>query len=110
MSSPIKEAVEEYVRVSQYLLEQSKSLGVVRRQKTELGELILKYLVANDSDAIATTDVNLIKKDSKRTESLKPDSIIEVLNRHGLDAKKIMDDINSSRKTSVKQVISLKKK
>jgi hypothetical protein len=108
--SAIKVAVDEYVRVSRYLLEQTKTLSAVRRQKLELGEEILKYLVAEDSEGISSADVNLIKKDSKRTEGLKPDTIIDVLNRHGLDAKKLMDEINSSRKTSVKQVISLKKK
>ena len=109
-TSAIKLAVDEYVRVSKELAEQSKSLGVVRRNKNELGELILKFLRANDSEGIGAADATLVMKDSKRTETMSKELIKDVLQKHGLDADKIINDIQASRKTSVKQVISIKKK
>ena len=109
-TSAIKIACEEYIRVSKELAETAKNLSLVRKNRNELGDLILAFLRKNDSEGIGAADANLIMKDSKRTESMSKDLIKDVLQKHGLDADKIINDIQASRKTSVKQVISIKKK
>ena len=105
-----KAACEEYVNISRALAEQAKTAGVLRRTKNEYSELIMAFLRKNNYEQASVKDASLVMKDSKRTETMSKDLIKDVLQKHGLDATKILEDIQSARKTSVKQVISIKKK
>ena len=109
-TSAIKLACEDYIRISKELSENAKAMGTLRRMKNDYAEMIRSYLVAKNGTELQVQEANarLILKDSKRTESMSKDIVADVLRKHGLDAEKIINDIQSSRKSTVKQVISFK--
>ena len=107
----LREATNEYVRVHKQIVAASKELAAVRKQKAELGAVILSVLEQNNIDQVnpKDSDLQLIRRESNRTEGLKPDLIASVLRENGLDVEKILNDINNRRIKTTKAVLSCKK-
>lgn len=84
-----KEAVKEYIAVHDQLNETSKQLKEVRKKKTELAEVILDFMRANDIDECALQDGKLVRKESKRVEGVKKEHILGEL-------KKVVDEARAS--------------
>ena len=107
----LREATNEYVRVHKQLAAATKELSAVRKKKAELGALILSVLEQNNIDQVhpKDSDIQLIRRESNRTEAMKPEIVASVLREHGLDADEILSKINDRRVKSTKAVLSCKK-
>jgi hypothetical protein len=107
----LKAAISEYTKVHTQIASAMKELGVVKRQKAELGEVILSFLEQNNVNQIHDREgnVDLIRKESTRTEGIKKDYILKALRDAGVDAEKIMIEIDNQRAKNVKSVLKYKK-
>jgi len=107
----LKAAIQEYTRVHQHITEVSKELAVIKRQKAELGEVILSTLEQQNIDQVHDKDANvdLIRRESIRTEGIKKVYIIKALRDAGVDADKIMNEIDNQRLKTNKNVLKYKK-
>jgi hypothetical protein len=107
----LKAAISEYTKVHKQLFDAMKEINFVKRQKAELGEVILSFLEQNNVNQIHDKDgnVDLIRKESTRTEGIKKDMIMKALRDAGVDAEKIMNDIENQRTKNTKAVLKYKK-
>ena len=111
-TSVFKEAVKEYIRVHDQLLDAAKQLKDVRKKKSELADVILSFMRKNNIDECTTGDNGrLARKECKRTESLKQDHILGELravvgeNR----AEEILDNITKKREVTLKDSLVRRK-
>ncbi len=107
-----KEAVKEYIRVHDELIEAGKQLKDVRKKKTELAEVILEFMKKNNIDECATSDNGrLVRRESKRVESLKQDHILGELRAVVGDnrAEQILDSIVKKREVTIKDSLTRRK-
>jgi hypothetical protein len=74
-----KDAVRTYVELHDELLKSQKTLRDMRTKKDELGKAILDFMRVNKIDEFQVGDGKLQRKNSKRTEGLKKEYIINSL-------------------------------
>lgn len=74
-----KDAVRTYVELHDELLKSQKTLKDMRNKKNELGSAILEFMRRNKIDEFQVGDGKLERKNSKRTEGLKKEYIINSL-------------------------------
>jgi len=86
MSSPpqltegtFKDGVRAYIELYDELLASGKALRDLRKKKDELGQAILKFMKDNRIDEFQVGDGKLMRKNTKRTEALKKEYIINSL-------------------------------
>jgi hypothetical protein len=106
-----KEAVKEYIAVHDQLNETSKQLKDVRKKKTELAEVILEFMKANDIDECALQDGKLVRKESKRVEGVKKEHILGEL-RKVVDesrAGELLDNIFNNRAVTTRDSLTRSK-
>lgn len=104
----LKDAVEEYVKLHKQLTAANKELSVFRKQKAELGQVIITYLNSQEIDRIKKGDTLLVKKESTRQASMSRDHVMTALRSAGVDAEKVMKDIDSLRDKKTKNTLSCK--
>ncbi|AGE57652.1 hypothetical protein ATCVNTS1_443L [Acanthocystis turfacea Chlorella virus NTS-1] len=105
-----KQSVKEYVSISNQINKAQKDLALVKRQKNELGELILDFMRENKYDAVSSENATILLKSSTRRTGLKEESIIaaakEFLGEH--EVEKFMQKLDSTRETVTKEKINVK--
>lgn len=74
-----KDAVKAFIELHDELLAQQKQFRDLRRKKVELGEGIIAFMKSNGIDEFQVGDGKLMRKASKRTESVKRDHILNTL-------------------------------
>ena len=86
MSSPpqltegtFKDGVRAYIELYDELLASGKALRDLRKKTDELGQAILKFMKDNRIDEFQVGDGKLMRKNTKRTEALKKEYIINSL-------------------------------
>ena len=77
--SSFKDGVRTYIELYDELMRSSKALREMRRKKDELGASILKFMKNNQIDEFQVGDGKLLRKNTKRTEALKKEYIINSL-------------------------------
>lgn len=96
-----KAAVRTYISLHDEILAGQKALAQVRKKKTELAQVILEFMKQHDIDECALADGKLVRKQTKKLESLKKEHILDELKRGlGLDGEKaesILVNIYSKR-------------
>jgi len=107
----LKAAIQEYSRIHAELSKTAKEMAIVKKQKLELGEVILAFLDQQNVDQVrdASNNIDLIKKESIRTEGIKKEYITKALRDAGVDVEKVMADIDSQRMKTSKSVLKCKK-
>lgn len=74
-----KDAVRTYIEIYDELTKSSKTLREMKKKKDELGASILAFMRHNKIDEFQVGDGKLMRKNSKRTEALKKEYIINSL-------------------------------
>ena len=77
--STFKDAVRTYIEVYDELTATSKMLRGMKKKKDELGDAILAFMRDNKIDEFQVGDGKLMRKNTKRTEALKKEYIINSL-------------------------------
>ena len=77
--STFKDAVRTYIEVYDELTATSKMLRGMKKKKDELGDAILAFMRNNKIDEFQVGDGKLMRKNTKRTEALKKEYIINSL-------------------------------
>ena len=98
--STFKDAVRTYIEVYDELTATSKMLRGMKKKKDELGDAILAFMRNNKIDEFQVGDGKLMRKNTKRTEALKKEYIINSLKAALGDEGKVeamMTQMNSHR-------------
>jgi hypothetical protein len=104
-----KERVKEFVELHDQLAASSKQLTALRKKKDEMSQGILVYMKENGLDECELSDGKLSRRTSKRTETLKRDTIAEVLKATVGDEKKVatcIDRIFSQRPFTISETLA----
>lgn len=98
-----KNAVKEYVQLHDQIIEASRSMKDIKKRKEALGDAVLEYMRTKDIDELQMVDGKLMRKQSKKTESLKKEHIINELKRvDPSTAENIFINICSQRQVETK--------
>lgn len=109
-----REAVNLYVKLTNEISRVTKMMTQYRKQRNNLGETIILYMKSNQIDEchIDGEEKKLVRRESKRTESLKKDAIIDAFKSvlGGDEARALMLTTNlfSSRNVAYKDALSLR--
>lgn len=98
--STFKDAVRTYIELYDELANSSKTLREMKKKKDELGDAILAFMRNNKIDEFQIGDGKLMRKNTKRTEALKKEYIINSLKAALGDEGKVeamMVQMNSHR-------------
>lgn len=108
-----KSIAEEYAEVSKQITDLNKRARELKNQKDQIGESILSFMQTKNIDEAELPGIGkIVRKTSKRTESLKPELILATLTSAlGDEAKATaaLQDMNSQRTIVEKEVIALTK-
>ena len=74
-----KDGVRTYIELHDELTRSSKTLREMKKKKDELGNAILAFMRDNKIDEFRVGDGKLMRKNTKRTEALKKEMIINSL-------------------------------
>lgn len=77
--SSFKDGVRTYIELHDELTRSSKTLRDMKKKKDELGSAILAFMRDNRIDEFQVGDGKLMRKNTKRTEALKKEYIINSL-------------------------------
>lgn len=110
-ASVFADAVKQYIELHDQITEAGKQLREVRQRKEELAQIILQFMKSNDIDECAVRDGKLVRRESKSTEGIKKDHIIDELKDvvGESEAKALLDRINSKRETRTKESLARRK-
>jgi hypothetical protein len=104
-----KDAVKVYIQLHDEIAKSSKQLREIRKQKDAVGETILAWMRGNAVDECELPDGKLVRKTSKRTETLKKEIVLDELkNVIGDEAKAVacLQNIFSRRGVVEREVLS----
>jgi hypothetical protein len=108
-----KEIAEQYAEVSKDITGLNKRVRDLKTQKDQIGESILAFMQSKNIDEAELPGIGkIVRKKSKRTETLKPELILATLTTAlGDEAKatQALQDMNSQRSITEKEVITLTK-
>ena len=110
-----REAVNLYVQLSKEIDKVTKMMTQYKKQKTLLGETIIIYMKSHEIDEchIDGEEKKLIRRQSKRTETLKKDEIIKAftsaLNGDEPRALMLVTNLFNNRTVNFKDALSLRK-
>jgi hypothetical protein len=104
-------AVLEYIEADDKVKSTMAELKVVRKKQSELAATILEFMRKNDIDECTNEHGRLVRRESKRTEPLKPDHIMAELRKELGEGKAddVLQRINNKRETIVKDSLSRRK-
>ena len=95
-----KDAVRTYIEVYDELMASAKALREMRKKKDAIGASILGFMKARKIDEFQLGDGKLMRKNSKRIETLKKEYVIQGLKAAlGDDARAdaVMSQMNANR-------------
>jgi flagellar basal body-associated protein FliL len=106
--SDFKDAVKAYVTLSDEIQKSSLKMRELRKQKDAVGETILEYMKQHAIDELQMQDGKLVRKKSKRIETLKREHIVAEL-KTVLDearAEALVTNIFSHRSVTEKDMLT----
>ena len=109
-ANDFKTVATEYADITKKITALNKEVKTLKDQKDEIGVSILSFMQSNNIDECELPGGKITRKVSKRTETLKPELILEELKTQlGDDAKAelSLQTINSKRTVTEKEVISI---
>jgi hypothetical protein len=114
-AATFREAVNLYVQLSNEITKVTKMMTQYKRQRDALGQTIMIYMKSNSIDEchIDGEEKKLIRRQSKRTETLKKDEIIKAftsaLNGDEPRALMLVTNLFNNRVVNFKDALSLRK-
>lgn len=108
-ATDFKEAVRAYIELHDEITASSKQLRELKHQKDAIGDVILRWMRSNSVDECELPDGKLVRKTSKRTQSLKKEFVFEELKKLTGDEAKAeasLMNIFSMRAVVEKEVLS----
>lgn len=111
-----KNCVKAYVELHDELASSAKHLSELRKKKDAIGQLIVQFMKSRGIDECELQDNGgkLVRKESKTTETLKKDHILqELLTLTGQDesrAQTVLESIYAKRQVQVKDTLSRTKR
>lgn len=81
MADDLKAAVEAYIQLHDEINKSNKQLRELKKQMQGVGDVILKWMKSQAVDVCELSDGKLVRKVSKRTESLKKEHVLEELKK-----------------------------
>lgn len=102
-----KESVRAYIELHDDITKMSKDLTVIKKKKDELGKEIIDFMKTNNIDEFQVPDGKLVRKKTKRTQSVSQATIVKTLKTALGDERSeaLMQTLNAQRK--VKETESL---
>jgi hypothetical protein len=110
-----REAVNLYVQLSKEIDKVTKMMTQFKKQRNALGETVILYMKSHEIDEchIDGEEKKLIRRQSKRTETLKKDAIIKAfttaLNGDEPRALMLVTNLFNNRTVNFKEALSLRK-
>lgn len=104
-----KEAVKAYIELHDEITASSKQLRELKQQKDAVGDIILVWMRSNLIDECELPDGKLVRKTSKRTQTLKKEFVFDELKKITGDearAEASLLNIFSMRAVVEKEVLS----
>lgn len=109
-----REAVKLYIELHDEIQQTTKDMKEIRKRKDALGDTILERMRRQDVEECHLPDGGrLVRKSSKKTESLKKEHIVKELHTLGVDntkAEAVLNNIYSQRSVVVTETLSRTKK
>lgn len=103
-----KDAVKAYVTLHDELTESAKHLRDLKKRKADLGESILEFMKTREIDELQMHDGKLVRRQAKRTESIKKDHILNELKSVMSDpaqAETVYSNMCSKRSVEVRDAL-----
>lgn len=102
-----KESVRAYIELHDDITKMGKDLTVIKKKKDELGKDIIEFMKTNNIDEFQVPDGKLIRKKTKRTQSVNQATIVKTLRAALGDERSdsLLQTLNAQRK--VKETESL---
>lgn len=111
-----KECVKTYVSLHDEITSASKQISELRKKRDAIGGLIVEFMKSKNIDECALQDNGgkLVRRASKRTETLKKEHILSellpLLSHDNDRANSCLDAIFSKRSVEVKEVLTRTKR
>lgn len=111
-----KNCVKTYVELHDEIASSSKHLSELRKKKEAIGELIMEFMKHKGIDECELQDNGgkLIRKESKRTETLKKEHILQELmhlvNHDNSRAETVLSNIYNKRNVEVTERLTRTKR
>jgi len=102
-----KDAVKTYIELHDEIQKASKDLSLLRKQKDTISEQIIDFMKRYDIDEFQVPDGKLMRKESKRQETLKKEYILGCLTSSlGEEkAQAIFKTMNEQRSVTVGNIL-----
>ncbi len=100
MSNDFRDTVKAYIELHDELAASARQMRELRKQKDALGTRIIEFMRDNAIDECALNDGKLIRKTSKKVETLKKEHILDALKKRLGDdaaAERALVDIYANR-------------
>lgn len=110
-----KASVKRYVELHDEIADAAKFLTALRHKKDELGDLIVQFMRhSNIDECDLQQGGKLVRRESKRTETLKKEHIVSELmkltNNDSTRANASLENIYNKRGVEIKDVLSRTKR
>lgn len=99
-AAEFRDTVKAYIELHDELAASARQMRELRKQKDALGTRIIEFMRDNAIDECALADGKLIRKTSKKVETLKKEHILDALKKRLGDetaAERALVDIYASR-------------
>lgn len=111
-----KHCVKTYVELHDEIASSSKHLSELRKKKEAIGELIMEFMKHKGIDECELQDNGgkLVRKESKRTETLKKEHILQelmpLLNQDNTRAETVLNNIYNKRNVEISERLTRTKR
>lgn len=95
-----RDTVKSFIELHDELAESARAMSALRKRKEQLSQKIIEFMRSNEIDECALADGKLIRKTTKKVETLKKEHILDALKKRLGDevaAERTLVDIYAAR-------------
>lgn len=81
MSDEFRDTVKSFIELHDELAESARAMSALRKRKEQLSQKIIEFMRSNEIDECALADGKLIRKTTKKVETLKKEHILDALKK-----------------------------
>jgi ribosomal protein L20A (L18A) len=86
-----RDTVKNFIELHDELAESARAMSALRKRKEQLSQKIIEFMRSNEIDECALADGKLIRKTTKKVETLKKEHILDALK------KRLGDEVAAER-------------
>ena len=86
-----RDTVKSFIELHDELAESARAMSALRKRKEQLSQRIIEFMKSNEIDECALADGKLVRKTTKKVETLKKEHILDALK------KRLGDDVAAER-------------